>query len=308
MPAFSQVLEAVAEAYRDRRAEVDGSAVPADRGAGRRQPDGRRGRPARRGDADGSRRPACAACTTRSGAASARAPKFPPASAIEFLLRAHRRGIAGALEMATGTLDGMAAGGMYDVLAGGFARYSVDGQWLVPHFEKMLYDNALLASAYLHGHAVTGDAGLPVGRRGDARLPADRHAAARGRLRLGAGRGHPRRGGADVRVDAGGADARARAGGRRGGGRLLRRVRARHVRGRRQRAAAGRRAARRTSSRSAPACSRRGAHGPSPGATTRRSPHGTGWRWPRWPSPAGGWAAPTTWRRPSAARSSCSAR
>jgi len=88
-----------------------------------------------------------------------RAPKFPPASAIEFLLRAHRRGIGGALEMATGTLDAMAAGGMYDVLAGGFARYSVDGQWLVPHFEKMLYDNALLASAYLHGHAVTGDPG-----------------------------------------------------------------------------------------------------------------------------------------------------
>ena len=88
-----------------------------------------------------------------------RAPKFPPASAIEFLLRAHRRGVGGALEMATGTLDAMAAGGMYDVLAGGFARYSVDGQWLVPHFEKMLYDNALLASAYLHGHAVTGDPG-----------------------------------------------------------------------------------------------------------------------------------------------------
>jgi uncharacterized protein YyaL (SSP411 family) len=88
-----------------------------------------------------------------------RAPKFPPASAIEFLLRAHRRGIDGALEIATGTLDGMAAGGMYDVLAGGFARYSVDPQWLVPHFEKMLYDNALLASAYLHAHAVTGEPG-----------------------------------------------------------------------------------------------------------------------------------------------------
>ena len=85
------------------------------------------------------------------------APKFPPAPAIEFLLRMWRRGVAGdPLEMATATLDGMALGGMYDVLGGGFARYSVDGQWLVPHFEKMLYDNALLASAYLHGWVVTG--------------------------------------------------------------------------------------------------------------------------------------------------------
>jgi uncharacterized protein YyaL (SSP411 family) len=59
--------------------------------------------------------------------------------------------------MATATLDGMALGGMYDVLGGGFARYSVDERWLVPHFEKMLYDNALLATAYLHGWVVTGE-------------------------------------------------------------------------------------------------------------------------------------------------------
>ena len=79
-----------------------------------------------------------------------RAPKFPPASAIELLLR------RGAVEPAEATLDGMAAGGMYDVVGGGFHRYSVDGQWLVPHFEKMLYDNALLVPAYLHGWLVTG--------------------------------------------------------------------------------------------------------------------------------------------------------
>jgi uncharacterized protein YyaL (SSP411 family) len=86
------------------------------------------------------------------------APKFPPASAIEFLLRMHRRdGDTDALEMATDTLDGMSLGGMYDVLGGGFARYSVDERWLIPHFEKMLYDNALLAAAYLHGWVVTGD-------------------------------------------------------------------------------------------------------------------------------------------------------
>ena len=58
--------------------------------------------------------------------------------------------------MVTATLDGMAAGGMYDVVGGGFHRYSVDDRWLVPHFEKMLYDNAVLASTYLHAWVVTG--------------------------------------------------------------------------------------------------------------------------------------------------------
>jgi len=79
------------------------------------------------------------------------APKFPPASAIEFLLRREEVG------MTSATLRAMASGGMYDQVGGGFARYSVDERWLVPHFEKMLYDNALLARAYLHGWQVTGD-------------------------------------------------------------------------------------------------------------------------------------------------------
>jgi uncharacterized protein len=83
------------------------------------------------------------------------APKFPPAPTLEFLLRMHLRGDEEALPMVTKTLDAMAAGGMYDLLGGGFHRYSVDRTWLVPHFEKMLYDNALLASAYLHGWVVT---------------------------------------------------------------------------------------------------------------------------------------------------------
>src|SRR3954468_18418090 len=83
-----------------------------------------------------------------------RAPKFPPASTLEFLLR---RESAEALEIVTKTLDGMAAGGMYDLVGGGFHRYSVDETWLVPHFEKMLYDNALLASTYLHAWVVTGE-------------------------------------------------------------------------------------------------------------------------------------------------------
>jgi uncharacterized protein YyaL (SSP411 family) len=78
------------------------------------------------------------------------APKFPPASALEFLLA--RRG-TGIVEL---TLDRMAAGGIHDQIGGGFARYSVDPIWLVPHFEKMLYDNALLARAYLHGYQALG--------------------------------------------------------------------------------------------------------------------------------------------------------
>src|SRR5262249_60114141 len=80
-----------------------------------------------------------------------RAPKSPPASPLEFLLR------RGELELVRATLDGMAAGGMYDLVGGGFHRYSVDDQWLVPHFEKMLYDNALLVPVYLHAWVVTGE-------------------------------------------------------------------------------------------------------------------------------------------------------
>ena len=78
------------------------------------------------------------------------APKFPPASALDLLLA---RGVTDVVEV---TLDAMAAGGIHDQIGGGFARYSVDDVWLVPHFEKMLYDNALLARAYLHGWQALG--------------------------------------------------------------------------------------------------------------------------------------------------------
>src|SRR5205807_68739 len=79
------------------------------------------------------------------------APKFPPASTIEFLLGQGER------DMSLGTLRAMAAGGIHDQVGGGFARYAVDATWTVPHFEKMLYDNALLARAYLHGWQVSGE-------------------------------------------------------------------------------------------------------------------------------------------------------
>ena len=85
------------------------------------------------------------------------APKFPPSMVLEFLLRYHQRtGSAAALRMAEGTCEAMARGGMYDQLGGGFARYSVDAGWVVPHFEKMLYDNALLARVYANLWRLTG--------------------------------------------------------------------------------------------------------------------------------------------------------
>ena len=98
------------------------------------------------------------------------APKFPAASTIEFLLARGER------EMALETLRHMAAGGIYDQVGGGFPRYSVDASWLVPHFEKMLYDNALLARAYLHGWQVAGEERMRERGGGDARLGAARDA------------------------------------------------------------------------------------------------------------------------------------
>lgn len=86
------------------------------------------------------------------------APKFPPSMVLEFLLRHHARtGEASSLEMATRTLEAMARSGLYDQLAGGFARYAVDARWVVPHFEKMLYDNALLLRACTTWWKVTRD-------------------------------------------------------------------------------------------------------------------------------------------------------
>lgn len=85
------------------------------------------------------------------------APKFPQPMLIEFLLRMGSRGDTSSLDMAYHALHSMAQGGMYDILGGGFARYSVDPTWLIPHFEKMLYDNAQLAIVYLHAYLLSGD-------------------------------------------------------------------------------------------------------------------------------------------------------
>ena len=149
LPSFRQVLEAVSSAYRERRADVGRSAgelVAAIERAGRRPPSSEPLTESLLGEAVRGLR----ASFDPEWGGFGGAPKFPPHSVLELLLR------RGETEMVERTLDGMAAGGMYDLVGGGFHRYSVDERWLVPHFEKMLYDNALLVPAYLHAWLVTG--------------------------------------------------------------------------------------------------------------------------------------------------------
>jgi uncharacterized protein YyaL (SSP411 family) len=156
LPAFGRVLEGVAEAYRERRNEVAGVAAQLsdhlrDQMAlapGTAAPEAAL--------LDGAvRRLAGSFDATRGGFGPA--PKFPAPMTLEFLLRRWRDDRDEAtLRMVTVTLDRMANGGIHDQLGGGFARYSTDASWLVPHFEKMLYDNALLAHAYLEAYRATG--------------------------------------------------------------------------------------------------------------------------------------------------------
>jgi uncharacterized protein len=150
MPSFRNVLEGVAQAWRDQRAEIaqhSEAILPRLRGAA--------ALPAPESDIDPASLEQAVAGLKRTydpeHGGWGRAPKFPLSSVIEFLLRRGER------EMALHTLRRMASGGMYDQIGGGFARYSVDARWIVPHFEKMLYDNALLARAYLHAWQVSGE-------------------------------------------------------------------------------------------------------------------------------------------------------
>ena len=159
LPSFAQVLRAAADAYQNRRDKIlesgarlvtalaRAAAGPGTAAAGPEVLDG--AYRALSNQYDG----------VHGGFGTA--PKFPQPVTLELLLRHHlRTGNADALDMVVHTLRRMAAGGLRDHLAGGFHRYSVDARWLVPHFEKMLYDNALLASAYLFGYQVTGHADL----------------------------------------------------------------------------------------------------------------------------------------------------
>ena len=158
LPGFPRVLAGVADAYRSRREEVASQAGLLARHL-REQlalPPG--GADPQRDQLDGAvRRLGAAFDSARGGFGGA--PKFPAPMTLEFLLRVWRRSQdPDILRMVTVTLDAMANGGIQDQLGGGFARYSIDADWLVPHFEKMLYDNAQLAHAYLEAFRATGEA------------------------------------------------------------------------------------------------------------------------------------------------------
>ncbi|KAB8165207.1 DUF255 domain-containing protein [Streptomyces sp. 3MP-14] len=158
LPSFRQLLEGVVTAWRERRGEVgEVAARIAGELAGRRLD--------YRAPAPPGENELALAVGALTGEFDERhggfggAPKFPPSMVLEFLLRHHARtGSGEALAIVERTCEAMARGGIYDQLAGGFARYSVDAAWVVPHFEKMLYDNALLARVYLHLWRATGSA------------------------------------------------------------------------------------------------------------------------------------------------------
>ncbi|MEB3980435.1 thioredoxin domain-containing protein [Mycobacterium sp. 663a-19] len=164
--SFLQLLSAVSETWRSRRGEVD-EASEHIAGELRKMAEGLPGVPG------GGPNVAPSLCDDAVAAVLADqdtvhggfggAPKFPPSAILEALLRHYERtGSAAALQAVSRTGNAMARGGIYDQLAGGFARYSVDNAWVVPHFEKMLYDNALLLRAYAHWARRTGD---PLARR-----------------------------------------------------------------------------------------------------------------------------------------------
>jgi uncharacterized protein len=148
MPSFRMVMEAVVHAFETQREEIREKAPLARARLGAIGEVEPRDLPGN-GDLEEAVQRLLGAADRRNGGFGG-APKFPPASSLELLMA---RGETAHVEL---TLDRMLAGGIYDQLGGGFARYSVDAVWLVPHFEKMLYDNALLARAYLHGWQLLG--------------------------------------------------------------------------------------------------------------------------------------------------------
>ncbi|GAA1129454.1 thioredoxin domain-containing protein [Kribbella jejuensis] len=157
MASFRQVLEAITDAWQHKREQLDGigkrvvSQLGAQQAAAGSEVDLERAVQLLKTEFDPV------------DGGFGRAPKFPPSMVLDFLLRHQRRtGNEDALAMVAQTCSRMARGGMYDQLAGGFARYSVDGQWVVPHFEKMLYDNALLLDVYTQWWTVSGE---PLARR-----------------------------------------------------------------------------------------------------------------------------------------------
>ncbi len=170
LPAFQDLLSGVTESWRTRRNELEESADRLAEAVSRGQA-APAWRPVVAGADEVDAESAALRSVLDSATAAAvtgfdrvnggwgRAPKFPQAATIEFLLREHlRTGASDPLEVARRSLDAMAAGGIHDQLGGGFARYATDTAWLVPHFEKMLYDNAQLARVYTHAWLLTRDA------------------------------------------------------------------------------------------------------------------------------------------------------
>ncbi len=162
LPSFRQVLEAVIEAWDARRHDVVGQArTLAAAVAGRLEPP----EPMSGGQETRSAEVLCGEAAERLSSVFdprdggfGSAPKFPQPLLLDLLLRDHLRNGAGvSLDIVERTLEAMASGGIYDHLGGGFARYSVDPHWDVPHFEKMLYDQALIARVYLHAWQLDGD-------------------------------------------------------------------------------------------------------------------------------------------------------
>jgi uncharacterized protein YyaL (SSP411 family) len=157
MPGFPRVLISVSEAYRDRKDDIVETGTSLLTELRRLSEPSRTDHPVEKELLDIAYAGMVRSYDSLNGGFGG-APKFPPAMSLEFLLRTYARtGNQEALDMVQHTCEKMARGGMYDQLGGGFHRYSTDAKWLVPHFEKMLYDNALLSRLYLHYFQVTQD-------------------------------------------------------------------------------------------------------------------------------------------------------
>ncbi|MPZ70161.1 MAG: DUF255 domain-containing protein [Actinobacteria bacterium] len=157
MPSFKKLLTAISDAWRERRDEVHEQGQKLTAHIKEQSALGFGAGEIEAGIVEGAIAALKASFDPTYGGFGG-APKFPQAMVIDVLLAAGGRGNTDAAQMATTTLDGMAAGGMFDQLAGGFARYSVDPYWLIPHFEKMLYDNAQLLRTYARSWQNTGNA------------------------------------------------------------------------------------------------------------------------------------------------------
>jgi uncharacterized protein YyaL (SSP411 family) len=162
MPSFRQLLASISEAWQDRRDDVESSARRIVAALAERTSLPTGDSPPTAAQLDAAVRSLQGTYDVARGGFGG-APKFPPSMVLEMLLRHHARtGDPASLAMVEATCEAMARGGIYDQVGGGFARYSVDAEWVVPHFEKMLYDNALLLRVYTHWWRATGS---PLARR-----------------------------------------------------------------------------------------------------------------------------------------------